>query len=179
MIWHKEVNRFFFWPSQLFLPETPSPSFIYEWAPGCSRVSVSHASILQPAVFRLHVVLIDFSPSPLKCTIDQYSNKSSFRPEKCSFQWPQCLGPTTDVNVGRSSSDLGPRSANNSGTTSVHGEYQRQVQPGTPTFPLHALHVGFSLQVLTYPRQHVYFQALQIKAFQDVGDNVQQDASFN
>lgn len=35
---------------------------------------------------RLHVALIDFSPSLQKCAINQYSNKSSFILEKCSFQ---------------------------------------------------------------------------------------------
>lgn len=40
----------------------------------------------QASVFRLHAALIDLSPSLLKCTINQYSNKSSFILEKCSFQ---------------------------------------------------------------------------------------------
>lgn len=35
---------------------------------------------------RLHVVLIDCCPLLLKCIINQYSNKSSFILEKCSFQ---------------------------------------------------------------------------------------------
>lgn len=49
------------------------------------RVGITGIS-LQPSVFRLHVVLIDFSPSLSKCTINQYSNKSSFILEKYSFQ---------------------------------------------------------------------------------------------
>ena len=45
-----------------------------------------HKHQSQPSVFQLHAAFIDFSPSLLKCTINQYSNKSSFILEKCSFQ---------------------------------------------------------------------------------------------
>lgn len=71
---------------------------IYLWVSSgvFRRVGITGIS-LQPTVFRLHVALIDFSPSLLKCTINQYSNKSSFILEKCCFQlsghgvlWCQC-----------------------------------------------------------------------------------------
>lgn len=50
------------------------------WSVGIT--DISH----QASVFRLHVVYIDFSPSLLESTINQYSNKSSFILEKCRFQ---------------------------------------------------------------------------------------------
>lgn len=53
---------------------------------GGSGAKVSHASLHSPSVWRLHVAYIDFCPMLQKCTINQYSNKSSFRLEKCSFQ---------------------------------------------------------------------------------------------
>ena len=76
----------FLWQNKLFLRKC-SVSVIYLWVSSglFRRVGITGIS-LQPAVFRLHVALIDFSPSLLKCTIDQYSNKSSFILEKCSFQ---------------------------------------------------------------------------------------------
>lgn len=62
-------------------------SFIYLWVSSGVFRSVGITGIShQASVFRLHVVHIDFSPSLLKCTINQYSNKSSFILEKCSFQ---------------------------------------------------------------------------------------------
>lgn len=62
-------------------------SFIYLWASSgvFRRVGITGIS-LQPSVFGLHAALIDFSPSLLKCAINQYCNKSSFIFEKCSFQ---------------------------------------------------------------------------------------------
>lgn len=52
---------------------------------GFRRVGITGIS-LQPSVFRLHAAHIDFNLSLLKCTINQYSNKSSFILEKCTFQ---------------------------------------------------------------------------------------------
>lgn len=76
----------FLWQSKLFL-RICTVSFIYLWVSSgvFRRVRIAGIS-LQPSVFRLHVALIDFSPSLLKCTVNQYSNKSSFILEKCSFQ---------------------------------------------------------------------------------------------
>lgn len=61
-------------------------TFIYEWALGGSGAKVSQALLLSPSVLRLHVANIDFCPLLQKYTTNQYSNKSSFRLEKCSFQ---------------------------------------------------------------------------------------------
>lgn len=84
-VW-KGIRRPFLWQSKLFL-RICTVSFIYLWVGSgvFRRVRITGIS-LQPSVFRLHVALIDFSPSLLKCTINQYSNKSSFILEKCSFQ---------------------------------------------------------------------------------------------
>lgn len=85
MVWNG-AQRAFLWQSKLFLRKC-TVSFIYLWVSSgmFRRVGVTDIT-LQPSVFRLHVALIDFSPSLLKCTINQYSNKSSFILEKCSFQ---------------------------------------------------------------------------------------------
>lgn len=53
---------------------------------GGSGAKVSQASLLSLSVLRLHVAYIDFCPPLQKCTINQYSNKSSFLLEKRSFQ---------------------------------------------------------------------------------------------
>lgn len=63
------------------------PSFIYKWAQGCSGWSASPASVSSApqssdSMQRPSIL----APSLLKCTINQYSNKSSFMLEKCTFQ---------------------------------------------------------------------------------------------
>lgn len=62
-------------------------SFVYLWLSSGVFRSVGITGIsLQASVSRLHAAFIDFTPLLLKCTINQYSNKSSFILEKCSFQ---------------------------------------------------------------------------------------------
>lgn len=82
----KGIQRPFLWQSKLFLRKC-SVCLIYLWVSSgvLRRVGITGITP-QPSVFRLHVALIDFSPSLLRCTINQYSNKSSFILEKCSFQ---------------------------------------------------------------------------------------------
>lgn len=71
------------------------------WSVGIT--SISH----QASVFRLHVVYIDFSLLLLKCTINQYSNKSSFILEKCSFQLSGHNVPALSLWPGKQRPALG------------------------------------------------------------------------
>ncbi len=99
------IQRPFLWQSKLFLRKS-TVSFIYLWVSSglFRRVGITGIR-LQLSVFRLHVALIDFSPSLLKCIINQYSNKSSFILEKCSFQ---LSGHEVLVSSVRSRESAGP-----------------------------------------------------------------------
>lgn len=112
----KCVRMLFLRQSELFLRKC-TVSFIYLWVSSgvFRRVGITGIT-LKPSVSRLHVALIDFSPSLLKCTINQYSNKSSFILEKCSFQLSGHEVLVLSVWSGEwrwSASGLGPHLPNN------------------------------------------------------------------
>lgn len=112
---------------------------------GGSGPKVSQASLLSPSVLRLRVAYIDFCPLLQKCTINQYSNKSSFILEKCSFQlsghevwvlsvWRLTLGlicPTTETWAC---------GASVTGGHTLLAQYKYSLWPWAETFQLYDFH---------------------------------------